>query len=186
MFSGESLEAYFKAQYGGGNALKTAVKNQIEKKVSVMQQFFLPVQTPVLQDRLVISAWDYNSVAADVIIGSLVFSVKQLLAEGGKPGGFFVWKDLYGSPKDNSGAEADSMNENPELASDWKGSILLHISAQENDKPRKGVDDLKDEPVKIKKEEKKDWWPEELGLKTRAKNEGWLMKEDYEMMFEVG
>lgn len=30
-----------------------------------MQQFLLPVQTPVLNDRLVIEAWDYNTVSAD-------------------------------------------------------------------------------------------------------------------------
>lgn len=38
-----SLEAYFKASYGGGNPLKSKVKNQINKKVSVLQQFFVPV-----------------------------------------------------------------------------------------------------------------------------------------------
>lgn len=37
------------------------------------------------------------------------------------------------------------MDANPEIASDWKGSILMHISAIENDKPKKGVEDLSDE-----------------------------------------
>lgn len=99
----------------------------------------LPVQTPVLQDRLVISAWDYNSVFSDTIIGSLILSIKRLIAEGSKEGGMFVWKDLYGSPKDNNNEEAEVMNSNPECASDWKGSILIHVSAKEDDKPKKGV-----------------------------------------------
>ena len=65
--------------------------------------------------------------AADTIIGSLIFSVKQLIAEGSKPEGFFIWKDLYGSPKEFTGAAADLMNSNPECASDWKGTILMHV-----------------------------------------------------------
>ena len=42
-FTSDSLEAYFKANYGGGNALKTNVRNQVNNKVSVMQQFLIPV-----------------------------------------------------------------------------------------------------------------------------------------------
>ena len=62
-----------------------------------------------------------------------------MIAEGSKEDGFFIWKDLYGSPAENTGAEADRMNDNPELGSDWKGCILMHIHAEENDKPKKGV-----------------------------------------------
>ena len=47
------------------------------------------------------------------------------------------------------------MNANPELASDWKGSILMHVSAKEDDKPKKGVEDINDDPVKAKKNETK-------------------------------
>ena len=44
--------------------------------MSIMQQFLIPVQTPILQDRLIIEAWDYNSVAAHTHIGSFVLSAK--------------------------------------------------------------------------------------------------------------
>ena len=54
----------------------------MNKKVGVFQQFLVPVQTPVLQDRLVISAWDYNKVSSDTQIGSLILSVKKLINEG--------------------------------------------------------------------------------------------------------
>ena len=84
------------------------------------------MQTPVLQDRLVIEVWDYNTFA-DQQIGSLILSAKQLLLQGGQEGGFFVWKNLYGSPAENTGEIADQMNNNPDIASDWKGMVLLHI-----------------------------------------------------------
>ena len=99
----------------------------MNKKISVNQHFLLPVQTPVLSDRLVIEVWDYNSVASNVHLGSLIMSTKQLIAEGSREGGFFIWKNLYGSPKDNDNEVADAMNSNPDIASDWKGMVLLHI-----------------------------------------------------------
>lgn len=106
-----------------------------------MQQFLLPVQTPVLADRLVIEIFDHNTFQ-DQQIGSLILSAKKLLAEGSKEGGFYTWVSLFGSPADNTGDEADKMNSNPEIASDWKGMVLLHIAAEENDKPKKGMETM--------------------------------------------
>lgn len=133
-----------------------------------MQKFLIPVQTPVLNDRLVIEAWDYNSVSSDSHIGSILLSVKQLVALGSQPGGFFIWKNLYGAPQDNTGKAADAMNENPDIASDWKGQILMHISAEENDKPKKGVENI------------------DSTLKEEAKEKGYYTKEDYQFLIEVG
>jgi hypothetical protein len=110
--------------------------------VSINQSLFLPVQTPVLADRLVISVYDYNTVTANILIGSLILSAKQLIKDGSKPGGFYIWRSLYGSPPDNFNEAADAMDENPEGASDWKGMLLLHIQAEVNDKPKKGVETM--------------------------------------------
>ena len=63
----------------------------------------------------------------DVKIGSILLSAKQMIAEGEKPGGFFIWRNMNGAPIENHNAYADKMNESPDLASDWKGYILLHI-----------------------------------------------------------
>lgn len=70
-----SLEAYFKVKYGGGNPVKTSVHNQVNQKVPVNEHITIPVQTPVLQDRLVVEAYDYN-LTGDVKVGSLLFSAK--------------------------------------------------------------------------------------------------------------
>lgn len=60
------------------------------------------------------------------------------------------------------------MNENPDLASDWKGHVLLHIGAKENDKPQKGVKTMDPE------------------IKKRAVAEGYLKKEQYRVLIEIG
>ena len=40
-----------------------------------------------------------------------------------------MWKNLYGSPLGVSGENTNKMNDNPELASTWKGRTLIHISS---------------------------------------------------------
>lgn len=103
------------------------------------------MSTPVIADRLVIEVFDYNTVGSDSKIGALILSAKQLITDGAKPGGFYIWRSLNGSPAENTNEAADEMNENPEIASDWKGMVLLHISAEENDKPKKGVTTMEPE-----------------------------------------
>ena len=60
------------------------------------------------------------------------------------------------------------MNDNPDIASDWKGKVLMHIHAEENDKPKK---------------QKETADPE---LKNKARELGFLEEEDYELMVEIG
>ena len=63
----------------------------------------------------------------------------------------------------------------------------MHVSATENDKPRKGVEDINDDPIKAKKNEgKTGFFVPQLGLKSRAQKEGWFQKDDYELMVEIG
>ena len=80
--SSASLECYMQIVYGGGNPLKTDVHEMVDNSVYIRQQFLLPVQTPVVADRLVIETYDHNDMAYHSHIGSLILSVKKLLADG--------------------------------------------------------------------------------------------------------
>jgi hypothetical protein len=64
----------------------------------------------------------------DEIVGSFYFSLKNIITTHSKDG-LLVWRNLYGSPLGCSGDNTDRMNDYPELASTWKGRILMHISA---------------------------------------------------------
>lgn len=164
----KSLEMYFKILYGGGNAVRTDIHDQLEeKKTPIMQAFLLPVQTPVLSDRVCIDVFDSGTIS-DTKIGSFILSAKQLLAEGSKEGGFYMWRSLYGAPEENTNDAAKAMNDNPDIASDWKGKVLMHIHAEENDKPKKAMETADPE------------------IKKRAKELGFLDEEDYELMVEIG
>jgi Ca2+-dependent lipid-binding protein len=51
-------------------------------------------------DRLVLKLYDHDTAQFDDFIGSIQFSIKDLLTKGEKPGGHFVWQNLYGAPGD--------------------------------------------------------------------------------------
>ena len=164
----KSLEMYFQILYGGGHAVTTDTHDQLEdKKTPIMQAFLLPVQTPVLSDRVAIDVFDSGTIS-DTKIGSFILSAKQLLAAGSRDGGFFMWRSLYGAPEENTNDAAKAMNDNPDIASDWKGKVLMHIRAEENDKPKKAMEAADPE------------------LKQRAKELGFLEEEAYELMVEIG
>ena len=83
-----------------------------------------------------------------------------------------MWKNLYGSPVDNFGEVADLMDKNPQLASMWKGQVLVHIHAEMNDKPKKGVEKVGQPPaIKANDEENKEV-VEKPNWKEEAKKSG--------------
>lgn len=82
--------------------------------------------------------------AFDEIVGSMFFSLKDLVKKGEKPGGFFYWQNLYGAPKGYSGANVDMMNDNPEMASAWMGRCLMQIECEDSKHPERKVVPLED------------------------------------------
>lgn len=59
---------------------------------------------------------------ADEVVASMNFNLKDCI---GSLNGKYFWKNLYGSPLGKSGENTKLMNENPEVASTWKGRILM-------------------------------------------------------------
>ena len=72
------------------------------------------------------------------IVGSMFFSLKNLVKLGANEGKFF-WQNLYGAPLDSSGYIAKAMDDNPELGSTWKGKILMHVECQNADHPERRI-----------------------------------------------
>ena len=62
----------------------------------------------------------------------------------------------------------DKVNKNPNHASDWKGIVLLHIEAEENEKPKKTVETMNPE------------------IKKTAIEKGFYDKEEHELLIEIG
>lgn len=58
-----------------------------------------------------------------------------------------MWKNIYGAPVDVSGSTATQMNENPEIASLWKGRILMQVLAEKTEKPVLRIQNIPNEEV---------------------------------------
>jgi hypothetical protein len=82
----------------------------------------------------------------DEIIGSIVLDLKDILSEEHKDG-FFFWKNIYGAPLGVSGDTTDSMNENPEIGSLFKGRVLMQTIAKKVDKPKFLVEDCEEDVI---------------------------------------
>ena len=93
----------------------------------------IPLQWPVANDRLIFRLFDNDTAGTDELVGSLIFSVKKIVKFGAE--GKFAWLNLYGSPVGYSGKTCNEMNQNPEVASQWKGRILVHYSVEDTKEP---------------------------------------------------
>lgn len=73
---------------------------------------------------MVLKLFDYDSAGYDELVGSMIFSIKDIVNIGEE--GEFNWINIYGAPVDVSGDWSKKMNNNPEYASTWKGRVLVH------------------------------------------------------------
>ena len=119
--------------------MKTEVVEEVAGCVNFDQELLIPVQVPVLTDRLVLNFYDKGTIS-DNLIGSLVLSVKKLIDLGTKEGGYTIWESIYGCQENFLDSyAAQEMNENPEMASNWRGQVLMNFVAAEEEKPKKLV-----------------------------------------------
>lgn len=92
-----SNDAYLKTKYQG-KTMKTKPVTTSKNAAAIAQEWWLPVQWPLASDRLVIQCFDEDK-AFDEIVGSMFFSLKDLVKKGEQIGGYFYWQNLYGAPK---------------------------------------------------------------------------------------
>jgi hypothetical protein len=96
-----------------------------------------------LGGRLIFKVFDEDTVK-DELIGSIHIEIKDII---GDKNGKFDWKNIYGAPMGVSGKNSDLMNANPEVASFWKGRILMQCIAEETEKPLLLVQQLEDDEI---------------------------------------
>jgi len=66
----------------------------------------------------------------------------------GKLEGKFMWRNVYGSPINQSSSDAKrEMNENPEAASNWKGRILMQVVCEKTEQPIAKFQDIPQEVI---------------------------------------
>ena len=140
------IDAYLSTNYKKKKLKsKVLVMEEGGEPINFNQEFWIPAQVPIISGRIVLKVMDSDDVF-DETVGSLLFDLKDIIE--GKHNGKFVWKNVYGSPLNMSNSQAKrDMNENPEMASNWKGRILMQIVCEETEKPIAKVEAIEDELI---------------------------------------
>ena len=124
-------DAYVRLDYKSTKLKTKTMKIEEGGECHWQQEMLVPAQIPVLGGRLIFKVYDEDTVL-DELIGSIHIEVKDII---GEKNGKFDWKNIYGAPMGVSGKNSDRMNANPEVASFWKGRILMQCIAEETEKP---------------------------------------------------
>lgn len=162
-----TIDAYFKTVFLKKKLqTKVVTQSKTTNETPIDQEFWLPIQWPMASDRIVIKLYDEDPLTSE-IVGSMFFSFKKIVNEYG-PEGSLMWTNIYGSPLGVSGANTEKMNDNPEVASTWKGRILMHISAFDTKSPEIKVAPLDPE------------------FKVFAQKSGVYTLEEYDLFVEFG
>ena len=110
----------------------------------------MPAQVPIIGGRLVFKIYD-DDLTGDELVGAINYDLKDIIPDAnGKPGllnNKYDWKNIYGAPVGHSGKMCDKMNNNPEVASLWKGRILVQCVAEETEKPLLKLLDLDNDTI---------------------------------------
>jgi hypothetical protein len=137
---GGSIDAYIKTTYMK-KVLKTRTVTMKNDIVFWDQEFLLPQSLPIMTGRIKMELYDEDRVN-DEIVGSMLFNAKEITTY---LNGKFIWKNIYGAPLDCSGENTNLMNHNPDMASTWKGRILMQVVADKVEKPEINCLDLEEE-----------------------------------------
>ena len=163
-----TIDAYIQSKFMG-KLFKTKPAIAKNNVAAIEQEWWLPIQWPLASDRLVMQMWDHDTIDPDDLVGSMFFSLKKLLDLGAKQGGYFFWQNMYGAPIGYEGSNAGvMMDENPEIASTWKGRVLMHLESADCKHPERREQAL------------------EVTCKQAAVNGKLFTQRPYDLIVEVG
>ena len=126
MDSGGTIDAFCVAKFAGAEQ-KTSIKVADEATMNVYwyEEVYLPVMQPCVSSKFYVNLWDYDRVAfKNDLVGSFSFNWGEI--EKGSYKDYF-WANIYGADPSCDNEEATLMNNVEELASYWRGRILMRI-----------------------------------------------------------
>lgn len=131
MDSGGTVDAYCIARFGGvegKTSWKTADKNTMS--VDWSEEVLLPVVIPSVGSKLSVTIFDYDRLSTeDDMVGSFSFDWNKILKNEFKD---FFWINIYGGPDNINNDYSKLMNTVTEIASNWRGRVLMRIFLEDN------------------------------------------------------
>jgi hypothetical protein len=133
------LDAYVKANLAGGDSIRTRVRSKKgarhELSPSFNEELLLVMREPSMADKISIGVYDWDRVGSDEVVGHIFQSIKMLKAMGGRIGP--LWANIYGAPVNNKvdvgNSSKKQMNKLPDLATTYRGRVLMTLRILDND-----------------------------------------------------
>jgi len=139
-----TLDAYCVAEFAGNKATsKYYAADTANRSVTWNEDLLVPAILPVVSGRVKVAIWDHDLGSKDDFVGELFFEFEEIMK--GKLEKLF-WANIYGSPPGALGDWAIKMSSEPELATFWRGRVLLSLKAEEMDKPELIARPIPDSP----------------------------------------
>lgn len=182
---GGTCEAYVQVEFGGAKIKTRAVEADKRWFSSFWHEdILIPVTLPCVSTQLVLSVWDYDKVGDDDIIGTLRLHWKDIVD---KKYADYTWLNIYGAPLKVYGKHTDNMNEEPRIASNWRGRILCSLDTAKLKKPKSKLNPIGDPKIGDEMRDKFDHYPKyELRVQVYSGNAFPFKDEDYKVVVAWG
>ena len=136
-------DPFVEFKYFGLN-LQSKITENINDVATWNQIIYLPVEYPVVSQKIVILVKDYDKIGHNDNLGSYEINVNDIIGRYNKYKNY-RYIDIYGSLKNNKDKINNLMNTNAEIGSSWNGRILLKIECEDSNDPVIKKIDIKDE-----------------------------------------
>ena len=127
-----------------GQKISSKVSKNINNVAYWNQIINIPVQMPLVNQKIVCLVKDYDSIGNNDNIGSYEININDVIGPVNKYEKY-NYIDIYGSSKNKKNKICDLMNTNAEIGSSWNGRILLKILYKDSDTPIINKQDIKDQ-----------------------------------------
>ena len=107
--------------------------------------FIIPLELPLIHDTLKFTVWDKDSLI-DELCASFIINAKSALKYAPEEGGQTCkkWINLYGAPMGYSGDNCKAMNNDPTVATAWKGRVFVEYWVESIKYPIMSIKEIKD------------------------------------------
>ena len=142
-----TVDAYCVARFGGVEA-KTSWITADAATMSVFwyEEVLLPVVVPSVSNKLTVTVFDYDRLSReDDMVGSFNFDWQRVVNKEYEE---YFWVNIYGGPDNVNNDQAKLMNSITELASNWRGRVLMRIFLKDDPRAALRTQKIQDQSIK--------------------------------------
>lgn len=137
---GHAADAYVEASFWNIKQKTLAVRRTTQPTFNKI--IYMPIWLPALTDSLTIRLVDHNQFIPNEVLGSFYPTLNDIFNRRyATP----KWINFYGPQLEGRGKQFHQHTLYPELATYYTGTVLMSVTIQETDGPRRGVEPLEEE-----------------------------------------